>query len=67
MSIREGQSENIQFSDHHGNITVLYFLINHGEDDRNIIKGFPSKNGGSLIILKYMKAENWIQPTYLKF
>ena len=36
MAIREGQPEGIQFADHQGNITVLDFLTNHGEEDSNI-------------------------------
>ena len=35
MSTKEGQPEGIQFADHHGIITVINFLISHGEDDSN--------------------------------
>ena len=42
-----------------------------GDWDNNyfvyIIKGGPSKNGVNLLILRYMKTANWIQPTYVKF
>lgn len=32
---QEGKLEGIEFSDYHGNITVLDFLLNHGKDDSN--------------------------------
>ena len=33
--MKEGQPEGIVFSNNHGNITVINFLLNHGEDDSN--------------------------------
>ena len=35
MSQQEGKPENMQLSDYLGNITVIDFLLKHGEDDSN--------------------------------